>query len=526
MKRRAFIKSMGLGGASVYIPASITMSSLLNEAYAAGPDYSTVSYTQPAILPQVINIFLYGGPSELAANLTNMRPENGDLNAKSQVEYDTRVNGITRFLTDNNGRISPRGFWLGAGGAAMEFLVKKGHMTVYRTMNKRGENTQSHRQSIFMNQKGSLDIENSPGVGTRLAKILETQYASGNLNFDPGLLILPFVSFEGETVFYAPDPDTPISALTLKPVTMRFSDGQFNNPYSRDANPNLSDMQSATMDNLVSTVEDAAAQARFSKVHNSFQIRKEMEQHLSDLGTSLGSALPIVTDPDDQLDDVQDDNGTLRLVYPNNSFSNQIRAAVTLAIENPDTKFITVSNGGLGGFDDHNNGVDNYPDRMENLFNSLRAAMKHIKYSNGTTPGGLARNTDNIIINVFGDFGRRANLNNSMGWDHGNCQVFYTLGGQALRPTGALGKIVGRTMLTGQTKTNDQYMVPERLDNDDPNTWSYEFEPMSMASSIYRYFGVQNPEVLTADPTFYPNGVGTIDETKPAEALLFPDPNP
>jgi hypothetical protein len=510
MKRRAFIKTMGLGGAAVYIPSTLTMTSLLNEAYAAGPDYSTVNFVEPGVYPQVINIFLYGGPSELAGNLTNMLPGNGDLNANSQVSYTSQLGGaITRLQNDNNGLISQHGFWLGAGGAAMEFLLTQGHMSVYRTMMQREGSTQSHRDSIFMNQKGTMDLENTPGIGTRIAKVLQTQFDAGTLtSFDPSALIMPFVSFEGETVFYAPDPDRPLNILTMKPLTMRFENGQFDNPYIRG-----SDGNGPALNALVDAVQTAAVQNRFSKVTDSFVQRQNMADNMEDLGVRLSAPLPVLTDPVDQAADI--DIATGRLVYPNNTFSNQIRAAVTLAIENPDTKFIAVSNGGLGGFDDHNNGTDNYPQRMENLFNTLRAAMKHIKYSNGTTPGGSSRNTDNIIINIFGDFGRRVNLNESLGWDHGNCQTLYTFGGAAVRPGGAaaLGKVVGATRRTGAAQTNNQYLVP--------TSTSYEFEPMSSAASIYRYFGVQNTEVLTSDPVYHPSGHGPMDETIAAEPPLF-----
>jgi hypothetical protein len=42
---------------------------------------------------------------------------------------------------------------------------------------------------------------------------------------------------------------------------------------------------------------------------------------------------------------------------------------------------------------------------------------------------------------------------------------------------------------------------------------SYEFEPMSVASTMYSYFGATTPEVLTADPTLNPAGDPAIDET-------------
>lgn len=522
MKRRAFLKCTGLCGASVYVPATLTMSSLLNEAYAASPNYEAVNYVAPDTslsaasnaFPQVINVFLYGGPSELAGNLTNIQ----ELNNTSENAYtDSLGNGIINFQ-NSGGLITPRGFWSGAGGDPMEFLVTQGHMSVYRTMMKRAEDTQSHRQSIFMNQKGSLDIDDSPGIGTRIAKMLEVHASSVNFphptlgsNRTLNDLVLPFVSFEGETVMYAADLDEPLNSLRLKPVTMNEN---FENPYTRGNNGN-----DAALNTLVNAVQTAAVRARYSKVVDSFRLRDLMDGFIGNLQTSFNAQLPIPSDAADTAADV--DGTTGRLVYPNNSFARQIRAAVTLAIENPDTKFITISNGGLGGFDDHNNGIDNYPQRMQQLFTALRVAMKHIKYS-GTqtagitaTPGGLARRTDNIIINVFGDFGRRVNLNNSMGWDHGNCQILYTLGGQSVRPGGAaaLGKVVGTTQRVGRVNSNDQYLVP--------TSSSYEFEPMSMAASIYRYFGAQNPQIMTVDPDFYPSGSPAMDETVAGEPTLF-----
>jgi hypothetical protein len=44
---------------------------------------------------------------------------------------------------------------------------------------------------------------------------------------------------------------------------------------------------------------------------------------------------------------------------------------------------------------------------------------------------------------------------------------------------------------------------------------------MSVAATVYSYFGVQNPEVLTADAELNPAGVPAIDETKTGESPLF-----
>jgi uncharacterized protein (DUF1501 family) len=99
--------------------------------------------------------------------------------------------------------------------------------------------------------------------------------------------------------------------------------------------------------------------------------------------------------------------------------------------------------------------------------------------------------TNTIIINVFGDFGRNVNVNDSKGWDHGNNQNLYTFGGADI-PDRTLGKLVGKTRRIGTAFQNRQFTSP----TDD----SYQCEPFAIASTLFKYFGVQNPEVLTGEP--------------------------
>jgi uncharacterized protein (DUF1501 family) len=187
----------------------------------------------------------------------------------------------------------------------------------------------------------------------------------------------------------------------------------------------------------------------------------------------------------------------LGVTYPGGSFSDQIEAAITLALHNPQTLYMAVGTPGLGGWDDHNNGIDGYPDRMNDLMEAIKAGMAHIKAAEvvgiTTIAGNPRTQTNNIVINVFGDFGRLVNLNNSGGWDHANNQNLYTFGGAGVRPpkeAAAMGSVVGTTRREGTPNTNNQYTVPAE--------GSVTFEPMSIAASIYGYFGVQNPEVMTA----------------------------
>ena len=72
MNKRNFLKSIAALGGSALLPSSINPLAMYKTASAA-VDYSSANIVAPSVMPQVINIFLYGGPSELSGNLTNIQ---------------------------------------------------------------------------------------------------------------------------------------------------------------------------------------------------------------------------------------------------------------------------------------------------------------------------------------------------------------------------------------------------------------------------------------------------------------------
>lgn len=483
VKRRDFLKMASALSAGRVLPVGFGLGALTQQAHADGPDYSAVNVEAPAVMPQVINVFLYGGASELAGNLSNIV----DINANSVNSYTDSNEafgpGIVETEAENptGYQVTANGCWKDAGGTHMEDMLVPGGMTIYRTIYKQKRPTRSHRESIFMSHKGSLDIENSPGIGSRIAHTMlenRAKYEGAMLADDTTIgnldeMILPFVSFEGETQTYALDPSETLP-LYFRGLTM---DQNFDNPYSRSGGEAANSL--GGLDALVEAAKEQqlADGSRYKKAAEGFKKREELDARMIKLQELSNATLP---------------GG---VIYPVNSFADQLRSVVTLAIHNPETLYMAVGTPGLGGWDNHNNGVDSYPNRMNQLMEALQSAMQHIEASQGVdTIGGAKReHTDNIVINVFGDFGRLVNLNDSKGWDHANNQNLYTFGGAGVRPpkeADAMGKIVGKTQRQGTSKTNNQYTVP--------TSDSVTFEPMCIASSIYGYFGVQNPQVLTA----------------------------
>ncbi len=446
MKRRAFLKLSAVAGSALMIP---------HIAEAADVNLSQVRFnaaTYQKNKAQVIMIFLYGGPSELAGNLTNIDA----IKQASQSNYDQYFRGVTP--TANH-------FWQEAGGTFMESLLSSGDLNLFRTCYSKvrdENNNKSHGKCVAQNQRGRF-LGEGEGIFTTLGQILQKE---GMINQNT---ILPFVTMEGESGFYGKG-DRAVPGF-LRPVGVG---KDLDNPYARgsvnrwfyytraerevpDYETNTTASINRKMDQLAQSINEEGP------IKDAFAKRGTLESFIDQIKTK---PLPA------------------GVTYPNsNSFGQKLQTAVKILSANPDTKIISLGNDGLGGWDDHNDARD-YVTRMEKLFSALSAAMAHIK----------AEGKENeISIMVFGDFGRNVNLNSALGWDHGNNQNFYLLGGKNyFRSVG----IVGETELYNPNKLNRLYLKPKN--------GSYWFEPLSIAATIYRIFGVENPEVLT-------EGYGAID---------------
>ena len=449
MTRRQFLKAAGFGGLSLALPSFIWK----QEVQAALPD--NIIYETPAIIPQIIHIFLYGGPSELAGNLTNI----ADIAANSQNPYPASLN------PDNaNNDITVNRFWGSAGGDIMEQLLASGEMSLYRTINRIKDDSKAHGRSIAQNLAGNLNLSNA-GIATTLAAILDRFNPFGK---DVDELLLPFVTFEGDSRVFGPgDLDIP---LALRPLAF---DANFNNPYARSKNNNLDASNDNTNDQKLEDLANAVSNQfpQFEKVNNAFIKRAALADFIESSFNSdkINEDLPV-------------DPGTgQKIQYPAENFGTRLRAAVSLAVKNPESVFISLGSGGLGGWDDHSDSLTRYPDRIQRLMEALHVASRHLRLMEA----------NNIVINVFGDFGRNVNLNDSQGWDHGNNQNLYTFGGTDIAGR-VLGKLVGKTRHIGTAFQNRQFTTP----TDD----SYQCEPFAIAATLFKYFGVQNPQVLTGEP--------------------------
>lgn len=398
---------------------------------------------------QTIIIFQYGGASQLGANLTNLE----EINAASQTDYDY-FGTITK--TANS-------CWGEAGGEHIETLLANGDMTLFRSCYsqvREDNNNKAHGLCTAQNQKGSFDDDNA-GILTNLAQVLE---AHGIVDENT---VMPFITLEGESRFYT-EGELPLNSY-LKPVALNedldnpysryerdwryYTDEEFDIPYYNENNESGFD---AALHQSMDTL--AQSQNNEGKIKDAFSKR-----------AGLGDFIDTISET--STPELGED------AYPeNNRFAKRVETAIKVLTNNPDTKVITIGTGGLGGWDDHNKAKE-YVDRSESLFSTLKSAMAHIKAEG---------KEQQINIMVFGEFGRNVNLNAAEGWDHGNLQNFYVLGGKGYFNHKG---IVGETVLEDQGGNNRLYLKPK------PNT--YTFEPLSIAATLYKIYGIENPETLT-----------------------------
>jgi len=432
----------------------VTWASLLLPNYTSAKDlnlneigFSSGIYNNNSA--QTIIIFLYGGASELSGNLTNLE----EVKPLSQSNYDRYFGTITP--TKNN-------FWQEAGGSHMEDLINDGDMTLFRTCFSHvrdANNNRAHGSCTHQNQTGSFD-ENNAGIITNLSQILENK---GMINEDT---VMPFVTLEGESKFYL-EGNIP-SSNYLKPIAI--NENLNKNPYSRHKRsytyytqeerktPKNSDGEFG-FDAPLHQKMDLLAQAqnREGKMKTAFSKRESLSDFFNQISNTTTPSLGANS-------------------YPDNRFSKKIQTAIKVLTHNPDTKIITLGTDGLGGWDNHDQ-ARSYVDRMENLFKTLKSAMTHIKAEG-------KENTINIM--VFGEFGRNVNLNNGQGWDHGNLQNLYVLGGKGYFNHQG---VVGETVLENKGGVNRLFLKPK--------SGTYEFEPLSIAATLYKIYGIDNPETLT-----------------------------
>ncbi len=447
MQRRDFLKLSIAAATSALLP-NYTMANELSNV-----EFNAATFDKKH---QTIVIFLNGGPSALSGNLSNI----DEINESSQQDY------FSHFRSNYLSNIDGYDLWKEAGGESMKNMLDNKEMTLIRTCyspERERVSNRAHGLCTMQNMRGHFDI-NKAGIMTTLSRVMEN-----NNKYNPTKL--PFMTLAGESHFFAGNPNSGVKPVSLdyklrNPFELSMSSSLF---YSRaekedtDYNNNLP---------ALNALFDAQAKSTNTNTSmNDFLTNKEV----------LAAKIKGVADERD--DGNGNDKNIATYGYINDRFHQTLATSIELLDSSDTTRTITIGTGSLGGWDDHSFCKVSYTRRMQNLFQALEAGMRHLDGIN---------KKNKISIIVYGEFGRNVNLNNSFGWDHGNLQNLYILGGtDYFNHVGGKKAIIGETVVdnAGKPKSGRVWLKPK--------TGSYECDPLSVASTIYAIHGITNPEVLT-----------------------------
>jgi len=339
--------------------------------------------------------------------------------------------------------LTKNGFWQEGGGASLQSMLDDPSIqtSYFRTaMAKDLRRSHGLSQRRFMH--GHPTIES--GIPITLMHVLH------RYNLVDENSLMPYVRLAGGLEFYDDRGASTMLPSHLRPVTIEVSSrpGEtMKNPYIRD-----SIWDDAEMENVI----------------------EKMSFEVNDFNDPITSAMQRRKEISDFIEEIKNSSLPAGVEYPNTPTGRRLETAMRILIANPDTKVISTEP--AYRWDDHSNALTGHKAQGEDFFACIAAAMNHRK----------AAGKDNINIVVYGDFGRNFSVNKANGWDHGNNQVVYWFGGE--RYFNSLG-VVGDTELHVWLKKARLYSRPTEA--------SYQFEPYSIASTFYKLYGIQNPEVLT-----------------------------
>lgn len=375
---------------------------------------------------QSIVIFLYGGASELAGNMTNF----DQIQQNSQNSYP-------------NIEVTPNGFWSDAGGELMEQMIQDKTMSIVRTIHRKADDSRSHLHQQLQNLKANSD-DSSSGI---FKNILHTLHENSLINSST---VIPSASI-GESAIFANG--NLINNSLLRPITI---DGKLNNPYDLKYHSKMDDEQNTLIQELLANKNTPSLNDNsiITRLKENFFKRQNLSDHIE---TIKETSLPNE--------------------FPDTNIGESLSSMIKLMHTNSSSKlgFITYPN----NWDDHSNSIDQYRNRHNQLIESLYSATQTLKALNNKT----------INIWVMTEFGRNVNLNDSKGWDHGNLfNLMVFSNNQSLK----MGQIIGETTIDIESSSRI-YTVPTE------NSISYE--PYSIGSSLYRLFGITNPEILSSYPS-------------------------
>jgi len=384
--------------------------------------------------PQTIIIYLMGGMGEIVGNMTNL--DEIVTNGLSQIEYPMQYFTSTK-----------DGFWKEAGGDFIQSMVDDGNATIFRTCEQK-DLLKAHKLNQIRFMHGN-DMGYESGMVSTLMHVLNRFNAVSEDE-----VMVNFSMVDSNFELLTDNAVSPALPGFLKPVSFGLDSY---NPFARKASATSSFQDDDLLDEL--SFEVNSQPGREPKIGNMFNLRKSLKEYVYKIkSTPLPDGIDYTIDG----------------IYDRYNFGKKLEAAMRILTQNPQTRVISLT---TESWDDHSNAIDQHMNRGYYLFRAIHTAMEHAKRIG----------KENINIILFGDFGRNLNINSAYGWDHGNNQNVMFFGGK---------KYFNHLGTVGETVLDERMLKVNRIYTT-PSSSSYAFEPYAVASTLYKLYGVKNPEVLT-----------------------------
>jgi hypothetical protein len=365
MERREFLKLSLATATLLFTPSIIDADEEVKFDYSL---FESVQFDRESFnnnSPQILAIFLAGGSSQLAGNMTNLE----DIKRLSESSYP-------------NIEVTENGFWSEAGGLEMESMLSEKKLSIVRTLFREKNNSRSHGLQTAENQTASLDVEKS-GFFSDILKIL---HQNGVFSEDS---VIPSVSFTGGTplIFKRGELDIP-SHLNFTSLS-----STLDNPFAMKENKHLEDGEESQIQALANSQNGLKlSNSLFKKANENFLRKMELAEYVDNIA-----------------------NQEVTIEFPDNQFGKSMESALKVMNYNSDTRLAFME---FGGWDDHSGAINNYKRRMSDLFGALKSGVDYL----------TSVDNRHISIWIFTEFGRNVNLNKSLGWDHGNIFNLFVAG--------------------------------------------------------------------------------------------------
>lgn len=347
MNRREFLKTTSILGSSSILMPNILFANGNSEIYKNIKFNETLFNEYNA---QNIVIFLYGGCSELAGNMSNFE----DIKSKSQNKYPDID-------------ITKDSFWSEAGGIAMQKMLDNKNMSIVRTINRQLNNKRSHRLQQMENLRGANSVEKAGFF----RDILEILYENGKID---STTIIPAITLKDSDIYANGNLET---NSILNPISIS---NKLDNPFDFGDSKHLDGISDIFYNLVKDRISKDNSNNYLKKIGSHFFTREKLSGFIDEISAK-----------------------TLPIEFNDNIISDSLNSTLKLMLNNNDTKLAFINH--PLGWDDHSKSINQYKNRHNELIDAIDKSVEVLKEVNNKTINIFVMTEFGRNVNLNNSFG-------------------------------------------------------------------------------------------------------------------------